>query len=54
MNYKRKEIEGLFEDHLLPASLMKSDNFDAFLEKIAFLEERKSEIVKKIEELVHA
>jgi hypothetical protein len=48
MNYKRKEIEGLFEGHLLPASLMKSDNFDAFLE------ERKSEIVKKIEELVHA
>ena len=47
MNYKRKEIEELFEGHLLPAGLMKSDNFDAFLE------ERKSEIVK-IEELVHA
>jgi len=42
------KVEELFEGHLLPASLMKSDNFDAFLE------ERKSEIVKKIEELVHA
>jgi hypothetical protein len=41
-------VEELFKGHLLPANLMKSDNFDAFLE------ERKSEIVEKVKELVHA
>jgi hypothetical protein len=42
------KVEELFDGHLLPVSLMESDNFDAFLE------ERKSKIVEKIKELVYA